>query len=182
MDQTTRIDSTEHPETCQLASAARNRKRRKPHLYSALKQHMSQLPGEASQRPNRFPKKPQRSVISKDKMCAPAILHLPRYQARRATYICIEKESERGRERERCPTCQTEAACVCVCVCVCMLTRARPAPPLRSRYGLGSDGGTALAAGLDRLTALQTLKLRWPGGWGTGGVSSRPTFAGYYPG
>jgi hypothetical protein len=50
MDQNTRIDSTEHPESCQLASPARNLKQRKTHPYSALKQPMSQLPGEASQK------------------------------------------------------------------------------------------------------------------------------------
>jgi Cu/Ag efflux pump CusA len=58
-DQTTRIDSTEHPESCQLASPARNLKQRKTHPYSALKQPMRQLPGEASQKTkpaqNRFP-------------------------------------------------------------------------------------------------------------------------------
>ncbi len=71
-DQTTRIDSTEHPESCQLASPARNLKRRKAHLYSAFKQHMSQLPGEASQKTkpaqNRFPE-------------ATAISHIKRHNA-----------------------------------------------------------------------------------------------------
>ncbi len=43
-----------------------------------------------------------------------------------------------------------------------MLTR-NPSPlpcPPRSNNGLGSDGGRALAASLERLTALQTLNLR----------------------
>ncbi len=62
-----------------------------------------------------------------------------------------------------------------------MLTRAHPAPPPRSGNRLGPDGGRALAAGLERLTALQTLDMRWPwhkggggGGtfmpWGGGGI------------
>ncbi len=70
-DQTTRIDSTEHPESCQLACLARNLRRRKAHLYSALKQHMSQLqakrPKETNQHRTIFQTQ-QRSVMSKDTM------------------------------------------------------------------------------------------------------------------
>jgi hypothetical protein len=47
------------------------------------------------------------------------------------------------------------------CACA-MLTCDTPAPPSRSFNGLGPDGGTALAPGLERLTALQTLNIRWP--------------------
>ncbi len=45
-----------------------------------------------------------------------------------------------------------------------------PCPAPRSGNGLGPDGGRALAAGLERLTALQTLNMRWP--WGGGGMVS----------
>ncbi len=67
-DQTTRTDSTEHPEpeSCQLASPARNLRRRKAHLYSVLKQHMSFLQAKRPKQPNMHRtifQKQQRSVI-----------------------------------------------------------------------------------------------------------------------
>ncbi len=72
-DQTTRIDSTEHPESCQLACLARNLRRRKAHhdLYSTLKQHMSQLQAKRPKEPNQHRtifQTQQRSVMSKDTM------------------------------------------------------------------------------------------------------------------
>ncbi len=50
-----------------------------------------------------------------------------------------------------------------------------PCPAPRSRNELGPDGGRALAAGLERLTALQTLNMRWAcgGGYGEGWRAGR---------
>jgi hypothetical protein len=69
-------------------------------------------------------------------------------------------------------------ACVRAFMLTIMSASERPAPSFRSGNGLGPDGGTALAAPLERLTALQDLNIRCSGRGGGYGAGRKNMFGG----